>query len=167
MIYKLAMALLLALWLSISIAGAEIKAFQADSMTEITGTRNGRPFILILWSTDCPSCLKELGHLQQLRNRLSGADIVLVATDGQQHAAAVQQILSDWQLERMDNWNFAGSMPERLRYAIDPGWYGELPRAYFYNAAHQRLARSGVLSAQMLQQWIDSLNNPWQSKSLK
>jgi hypothetical protein len=31
-------------------------------------------------------------------------------------------------------------------FEIDPKWYGELPRTYFLDAAHQRTGVSGVLS---------------------
>ncbi len=155
MINKLKVGLILALWISSPVAGQKLKTFQTDSIGEISAERHGQPFIVVLWSVHCPPCLKELTHLQQYRNRFSKSSLVLVATDDQQYSETVQQLLSDNQLDRMDNWIFTGSMPERLRYIIDPAWYGELPRAYFYDAAHQRSAHSGVLTKAVLERWLN------------
>ncbi len=154
MINKLTVGLILAMWISSSIADVTLKVFQTDSINEISAERNGQRFIVILWSIDCPPCLKELIHLQQFRNRFSKSNLVLVATDDQRNTDKVQQILNDYQLNQMDNWIFTGSMPERLRYAIDPAWYGELPRAYFYDESHQRVAYSGKLTETVLESWL-------------
>ncbi len=154
MINKLTVGLVLAMWFSSSIAGAKLKAFRAGSINEISAERNGQSFMVVLWSVDCPPCIKELAHLQQYRNRFSRTSLVLVAIDGQQYSDTAQEILYDNQLDAMDNWIFTGSMPERLRYAIDPAWYGELPRAYFYDQAHQRVAYSGALTQPMLERWL-------------
>jgi hypothetical protein len=98
--------------------------------------------------------MKEFGHLQQLRHAFSDNSLVLISTDGAEYSAEAQRILASFDLHHLDNWIFAGNFPERLRYQIDPNWFGELPRAYFYDAAHQRSARSGALSAALLQQWL-------------
>jgi len=45
-------------------------------------------------------------------------------------------------------------MPDKLRFYIDPGWYGELPRSYFYDAAQQRSGHSGALTRAQLQDWL-------------
>ena len=42
---------------------------------------------------------------------------------------------------------FASGSPESLRYAIDPKWLGEKPRAYLYAANGTRTAQSGVISS--------------------
>ena len=109
----------------------------------------------MLWSIDCPPCLKELSQLQQFRHQFSSSGLVLVSTDDAQDANSVQQVLKDFQLEKMDNWIFSESMPERLRYVVDPAWYGELPRAYFYQASHQRKAHSGSLKKITLDKWLE------------
>jgi hypothetical protein len=40
---------------------------------------------------------------------------------------------------------FADGAPESLRYAIDPAWLGEKPRAYRYEASGARESRNGVI----------------------
>jgi hypothetical protein len=98
--------------------------------------------------------MKELKHLQQVQSSLSKTNLVLISTDGIDNQLEVQQVLSDFNLQSMDNWIFADDMPERLRYYIDPNWFGELPRAYFYDASHQRSSKSGALNLASLQEWI-------------
>ena len=45
---------------------------------------------------------------------------------------------------------FSAAPEEALRYAIDPAWMGEKPRAYRYTANGSRTAISGVLTAKEL-----------------
>ncbi len=156
MIKKLATGfMLLVMWASASGAGESLKAFQVSSIEEITAERNNQSFMVVIWSVNCPPCIKELSNIQEYRNEFSKTSLVLVATDGPQYSETVQQILFDNQLAQMDNWIFTGSMPERLRHAIDPGWYGELPRTYFYDAIHQRVSHSGALTRTMLERWLN------------
>jgi len=132
----------------------DLKPFMAESMTEIIQHKDQQPFILILWSIDCPPCMKELSLLQSLKDEFTTNQVVLVSTDDQDSSAYVQQILVDHQLNEWDNWIFADALSERLRYIIDPDWYGELPRSYFYNNEHQRNAHSGLLNEMVLKAWL-------------
>jgi len=135
-------------------ATAGLHPFFDESLKEITGARNGQPFLLVLWSIDCPPCLKELKHIGQLYSEFTPGSLVLVSTDGADYAEEAQQILAHNGLTDAESWLFSGSFPERLRYRIDPNWYGELPRAYFYDAKHNRIGKSGALSLELLKQFI-------------
>ena len=136
------------------LAVAELRPFSEESLKEITDARNGRPFLLVLWSIDCPPCLKELKHIGQLYSQFAPGSLVLVSTDSADYADEAQQVLAHNELTDAESWLFAGNFPERLRYRIDPNWYGELPRAYFYDAKHERVGRSGTLSLELLKQFI-------------
>ena len=39
---------------------------------------------------------------------------------------------------------------ERLRYTIDPDWFGALPRSYFYDERGNRKGVSGLLSKEKI-----------------
>lgn len=140
-------------WLP-AMAAAELKPFQPDSLQAITSAREGRPFLLLLWSLDCPPCMKELAGLRQQLKDSDAQHLVLVSTDGPGQQVAVEHALRGFGLEQFDNWLFADDFSERLRFHIDPNWFGELPRAYFYAADHSRRAKSGVLKAGQLQRWL-------------
>jgi hypothetical protein len=133
---------------------AEILPFGADSLDSITAQRTDQPFLLVLWSLDCSSCLRELGVLRDLQARYPGLDYVLVSTDELNTLPEVESTLQSFGLMQADNWIFADSFHARLRYRIDPAWSGELPRAYMYNGAHQRVAVSGALRQTQLEDWI-------------
>ena len=133
---------------------AELRPFSSESLKEITDTRNGHPFLLVLWSIDCPPCLNELEHIGQLYSQFTPGSLVLVSTDSADYAEKAQQLLTQNGLANAESWLFSGNFPERLRYHIDPDWYGELPRAYFYSSNHERIGKSGALSLELLQQFI-------------
>ncbi|MCW8945296.1 MAG: redoxin domain-containing protein [Sedimenticola sp.] len=133
---------------------AEMTAFVSGSMEQITTSRKGEPFLLVLWSIDCPPCMKELHQLGEMRSRFSQRNLVLVSTDDQMNPDSVWKIIADNHLDQFENRIFSDDFTERLRYQIDPDWFGELPRAYFYSADHRRLAQSGVLSEAVLERWF-------------
>lgn len=116
--------------------------------------RNGR-FLLVLWSVDCAPCLREFEQFQALRRQGRNLPLVLVATDGLAERERVSGTLARFGLQDVETWIFADENAARLRFEIDPGWYGEMPRSYFY-ANGQRQAVSGGLSAPQITAWLDS-----------
>lgn len=138
------------------VRAAETLPFTADSLARIKAQYSGRPFILSLWSAEeCGYCIAELtlfGKLAKTRKRLP---LVLVATDSAEHAPAIRKTLGQLGLAAVDSWVFDDAIPERLRHAIDPAWYGEVPRTYLYDASHRRETIVGVLSEQRLRAWLD------------
>ena len=117
--------------------------------------RNDR-FLLVLWSVDCAPCLKEFEQFQALRRQGRDLPLVLVATDGLAERERVSEVLARFGLQDVENWVFADENAARLRFEIDPAWYGEMPRSYFYGANGQRKAVSGGLSAPQITAWLDS-----------
>jgi thiol-disulfide isomerase/thioredoxin len=141
-------------------AGAvEPRPFTADSLAAIKAQYAGKPFILSLWSVNwCGHCITELTMLGKLANEQSTLPLVLVATDTPTFSPAIQQTLKRLGLANKDSWVFDDDIPERVRHAIDPGWYGELPRTYLYDAQHNRDVVTGVLSETKLKLWLRSVH---------
>ncbi|MFT6906685.1 MAG: thiol-disulfide isomerase/thioredoxin [Oleiphilaceae bacterium] len=131
-----------------------LKPFNKNSLGQIIAARQDQAFIMVLWSIDCPPCLKELEHFQVLKAQFTDTNFLLISTDSPDNSAAIVQVLVDNKLQNIESWVFSDSLPERLRYKIDPNWYGELPRTYFYEANHTRMAHSGMLTKAQLQQWL-------------
>jgi len=148
-------------------AWAEFKPFYSDSLEDITSAREGQPFLLVLWSMDCPPCRKELEYIGRIYPEFSPRGLVLVLTDGSDVAVQADQMLARLGLAGADNWLFADSFPARLRYRIDPDWYGELPRSYFYDTGHRRTAKSGALSHLELQRLALITRNAGSAVSLR
>lgn len=132
-----------------------IKPFEADSLAQIEASQRGKPFIVLVWSMDCPFCQTSLEVLSRARARDPGLVIVTVTTDPAADGALIGQVekrLSSLNLAD-DAWSFGTASPERLRFAIDPSWRGEKPRSYWYDASGKRSAYSGLIGKARLVQW--------------
>lgn len=143
-------------WLLLLCAGlaqAEVRQFAPGSLQQIQRELAGQPFILSIWSANCTHCPAELKALGELARKHPGLKLVLLAADSPDLAPQLEQLARDYGLGQQPQWVFADDQPERLRFEIDRRWYGELPRTYFFDARHQREARSGVVPAAQLERW--------------
>ena len=137
-----------------TLSQAGLKPFEVGSIRQILAARQGQTFLLVLWSVDCPSCLRELEQLKQLREKFRPKGLVLISTDELKYQSAAEAILDATDLDGFDNWIFGDRYRASLRYQIDPNWHGELPRAYYYSADHQRTGHSGLLNREHLENWL-------------
>jgi len=135
-------------------AGSPLKAFGPNSFESIQTKYQGKPFILALWSLDCPPCFKELKNLAQWKRNYPELNLVFVATDDYSMKAEVDWQIKTFGLELADHWIFSEHAAVRLRYNIDPLWHGELPRSYLYDSRHKSTAVSGLLKDKTIQQWV-------------
>lgn len=125
--------------------------FHAGSLESIEEGRKGKPFLLVLWSLDCAPCRVELKHIRAAMDANRAPDIVFIATDTPDRSDRIEAILSAHGLSQIDSWVFDDPVPERLRQKIDPDWYGELPRAYYYDKSHVRKSLSGAINQEALE----------------
>mgnify|MGYP001439699995 CR=1 FL=1 len=136
---------------------AEALSFGPDSMREIERMHAGAPFIVALWATDCSPCRRELAVLRAFSIDHPGIPVVLIASDNIGNADLVEHILAEFGLADVESWLFSNGNLERLRYTVDPGWSGEMPRSYLYDENSKRQAIIGALSKAHLDLWIESL----------
>lgn len=133
-----------------------LQAFVRGSQQAIVTAQQGKPFVLALWSLDCVFCRDDLALLGKLMAKYPKLAVVTLATDPPEQRDELQKVLDRYRLGGAANWQFADTFVERLRYEIDPQWFGELPRTYFYAADGTRTAVSGQLDAQEVERWIKS-----------
>lgn len=129
------------------------RPLQSGSFDTLVAARRNRPFLLVLWSITCGPCRDEFALLREMRTRHPGLPLVLISTDDLSDEAMAAKALQDFAMAGEENWIFADDA-QKLRYEIDPDWYGELPRAYFYDAAHRRAGISGALARERIEAWI-------------
>lgn len=153
MFYRSLRFLLLLLVASSAFSSEAVRAFVPGSLAKIAAERQGKPFIVVLWSVGCTHCPAELKTLAEIRKKQPNLDIVLVSTDAPEDAAQAAQLAARFGLARAEQWIFSAEMPERLRFEIDPRWHGELPRTQFYDREHRVEAISGVVAPQRLAAW--------------
>ena len=149
--YLLLVILLMA---NVTLLQAEpMRDFVPGSYSNILAARQGKPFVLVIWSLDCLPCHKELAMLGLFKQQHPLFDVVLISTDESARHKELQAVLNKYQLQTSNSWIFASASAEQLRYEIDPTWYGELPRSYLFNHRHLRQTISGLLSTEVLTIW--------------
>lgn len=131
-----------------------IKAFTTGSFEEIKKSYRGQEFLLGLWSVDCPPCMVEMEFMAELLKLNPEIPYVLVSTDSIEQRDYSIEFLEDVGLADRESWMFADNFVERLRFSIDPNWYGELPRSYFFDSNHAMKSHSGIVSEELLQEWF-------------
>jgi thiol-disulfide isomerase/thioredoxin len=133
---------------------ATLKTFNSGSYQHLLTWYKDQPFILVIWSMSCLSCLKEMSLIAKLHQQQPKLNLVMLAVDGYSVKAEINEILAKFKLKNLDNWVFAAANSVKLRFEIDPDWYGELPRTYFFNKTHQRTGISGVITEKKYQQMV-------------
>ena len=134
--------------------GNNFLSFTFDSFSEIKSKFKDQEFLLGLWSVDCPPCLVELNMMGELLELNPDLPFVLISTDSIDTKEDAIEFLADFNLEQRESWMFADNFVERLRYTIDPNWYGELPRSYFFDKDHNMQSHSGIMTRELLQDWF-------------
>lgn len=149
--FAAAMLLMLLAW-NATAAQIQIRPFTLTSYASILKEHQGKPLLLVFWSLECPPCYHELKLLGELgAGRVFPA--VIVSTDGMDAADRIAEVLERFRLEDVDARVFDGA-PMPIRFAVDRTWYGELPRSYFFDAAHQRKAVTGIIDRDSIEHWM-------------
>jgi len=147
------------LLLAHSALAADFKPFQPGSRVAIEQAHAGQPFVLAFWSVDCAYCPDEIKHLGALARQHPEVRLVFVSVDGVEQAAAAEKKLAPLLPDGLgERWIFAGSDPERLYFAVDRHWHGELPRTYFYDGKGGVQGKSGRVGVSWLQEWARTLS---------
>ena len=139
------------LWLSSALCLADtlaIKPFIVGSYQKILQETANQGFMLVIWSLDCSTCIKDMELLSSIHKSRPALKIILLSTDEPSANPQIQALLAKYQLADLENWVFADDNSQKLRYEIDPSWYSELPRSYFFSANHEREGVSGALKAE-------------------
>jgi thiol-disulfide isomerase/thioredoxin len=137
-----------------NVEAAEFRDFDAKSVVAIRAAHAGRPFILAFWSIYCEPCREEMSQWGPLQRRNPAVPILLVATDPPRDRALLAKLLSGFDLAGVQTWAYADEFEERVRFAVDRAWGGELPRTYLFDAEHHVEARSGPADPAWIESWL-------------
>jgi thiol-disulfide isomerase/thioredoxin len=132
----------------------EFMPFDMNTRKVIERRYIDQPLIISFWSIDCPYCIDDLKKLGKALSKNTNVKLITVCVDGKESAKKAERILSQANLPKHEKYQYAEVDEDRLRYNIDPAWYGELPRTYFYDAAHQVTPLSGKISNSFLDKWF-------------
>jgi len=138
----------------------EAQPLLSGSYQHIISAHAGKPFIVALWSLSCTHCGADMEMFEWLLKQNPTLNLVLISTDTPEQNVVIAQRLRQYHLDKsahhqyLESWVFADSFTERLHFEVDPQWYGELPRTYFFDASGKSTAISGVLRADFVEKWV-------------
>ena len=139
--------------------GSELKPFLSASFQQILDSRPDQPLMLTIWSTTCTTCMQKMPLLSELKKAWPDIHVITLSTDDIADSDAIKRILAEHDLDTAENWMFADSNVQKLRYEIDPKWFGELPRTYFIDKTRQRKGVSGGLAREQYEAVFKELLN--------
>ncbi len=131
------------------------KAFNPQTFAQIKQQYYGQKWLLILWSVECPPCMKELALVKTLQQEQEDLAVVIINVDtGEEHEVQRQEIIAHFQLTQVTQLYFRDGFKAHSRYLIDPQWFGELPRSYFIDEAGVFHGKSGLVDKIILSKWL-------------
>ena len=132
----------------------EFMPFEINTRNVIEKKYLNQPLIISFWSIDCRYCIDDLKKLGKALSKNKSVKLITVCVDGKESAEKAERILNQANLPKHEQYQYAEVDEDKLRYSIDPTWYGEIPRTYFYDTAHQVTPLSGKISNSFLDAWL-------------
>lgn len=134
----------------------DLRPFVRGSWQQLRQEHRGKPMVVHFWGLTCGPCLEELpAWTAELKKR---RDLNLVLIDSSpfgDDVPGVQSALKKNGLANAENWLFADSFEERLRFEIDPHWRGEMPYTLLIGRDGKVTAATGLTDFAKLNQWLD------------
>ena len=135
----------------------ELLPFDATSLAALRKTHTGKPFVLAFWSVYCEPCRDEMAEWNAVKRKHPLLPIVLVSTDAPADRTLIDTFFAKYPPGPVQKWVFADAFSERVRYAVDKSWRGELPKSYFFDAAHRAEVKSGKVDRVWIEAWLAKL----------
>jgi thiol-disulfide isomerase/thioredoxin len=135
---------------------SDLKAFGRGSWREVLQSHAGRPTLVHFWGVTCGPCKVELPLLGQFMRDHGAIDFVTISADlVPDLPAATRSMLERAGLQAAENWIFSDGFVERLRFEIDPGWQGDIPRTLLISRDGTIKTIEGSVEMRDLEKWSD------------
>ena len=151
-------AMLMALFLpaSASEVRSDLKPFGRGSWLDILRSHAGRPTIVHFWGVTCGPCKIELPMLGEFMKHHPAVDVVTISADLVPDLPdATRSMLEKSGLSPAENWIFGDGFVERLRFEIDPGWQGDIPRTMLISQDGRITTIEGSAEMGDIEKWSD------------
>ncbi len=136
-----------------ALSHAEQQPFSQTTFEQLKIQHQGKKWLMVLWSVDCPACFKELALIKSFEQE--NLNLVIVnADDSDEVTNERHKVVQQYQLDRYQNYFFADNTGDQMRYVIDPSWYGELPRSYFVDETGKFFGKSGLIAPEHIKTWL-------------
>ena len=134
----------------------QLKPFGRGSWNDILRSHAGRPTIVHFWGVTCGPCKVELPLLGEFMKVHSAIDMVTISADlVPDLPVASRSMLAKSGLQSAENWIFSDGFVERLRFEIDPGWQGDIPRTMLISREGTITTIEGSAEIADLNKWSD------------
>ncbi|KGJ89713.1 TlpA family protein disulfide reductase [Colwellia psychrerythraea] len=131
------------------------QVFNQQVFEQLKQKYQGSRWLMLLWSVDCPPCMKELALVKKLQQQKQDLAVVIVNVDSDEESEQQRQaIIKHFELTQLTHLYFRDGFEDHSRYLIDPQWYGELPRSYFIDEAGTFHGKSGLVTKALLDKWL-------------
>ena len=135
---------------------ADLKPFGRGSWREILRSHAGRPTIVHFWGVTCGPCKVELPLLGTFMKDHPAIDMVTISADLVPDLPdATRSTLEKSGLSLAENWIFDDGFVERLRFEIDPGWQGDIPRTLLITREGMMTTLEGSADMAEVEKWSD------------
>ena len=157
-----ALALALAMSWALGVAGENApKVFGEGSWQDLTVAHKGQKLIVHFWSLACAPCLEELPEWGKFLARNPDAPLVLINWESRpQPEDRIRATLAKAGLAGAENWTLTDGFEQKIRFAIDRDWMGELPRTQLIAQDGSMTTVSGAMDFAKLTAWLDEAKTP-------
>lgn len=132
------------------------RTFDNASWQELVNSHKGQPVIVHFWGFTCGNCMVELKEWGKFAEDHPGTAIAFVNWD--RHGAAnptrIEKTLAKAGLGGVESYTLANGFEEKLRFAVDHDWLGELPYTRLIARDGTVTTFSGAADFQSLSQWL-------------
>jgi hypothetical protein len=157
-----ALALMLAMSSTLAVAGeTSPKVFGEGSWQDLTVPHKGQKLIVHFWSIACAPCLAELPEWGKFLAGNPEALLVLINWESRpQPADRIRATLAKAGLAGAEQWALTDGFEQKIRFAIDRDWMGELPRTQLIGRDGSVTTISGAMDFSKLTAWLDEAKTP-------
>jgi thiol-disulfide isomerase/thioredoxin len=137
-------------------APPQLKSFGRGSWQDVLHSHAGHPTIVHFWGVTCGPCKVELPLLGEFMKGHPAIDVVTISADlVPDLPGATRSMLEKANLSSAENWIFSDGFVERLRFEIDPGWQGDIPRTMLISREGAITTIEGSAEMADVERWSD------------
>ena len=97
------------------------KSCNKENLAVLKKQYKGQHWLLVLWSVDCPPCLKELALIQTISEQVANLPIVIVnADDCDDISYERKSVIERFKLSHLTHLYFVEDQGAKSRYILDP-----------------------------------------------
>lgn len=131
-----------------------------ETWPQLAATLKDRPTIVHVWGVTCSICMVELPEWGAFAARHPEVRIVLVNWDREPDPARISTTLGKANLASVESWGLAQGFEEKVRFAFDRDWMGEMPRTRLISSSGASISYSGAADFAKLAAWIETGQYP-------